>query len=311
MTCRLNRVFNRNTSGLCTCMVAWAALMWWALPGCATVDEDGSSPASPSLKVVVGPVLLESPIPNSSQIYSFSDDPTPEMEPIIAAELVDDIQVKAQLFLTTQLAQQKGMAVVAFDETRRLLSDVAPGGTALSAEQVDTLAARSGADMVITGLIHDYGRVRWQYWTTGWLMHVAAASTVVGFATAWNPAAIGVYLAVDATTDFPLWYGGASIFGWAFRPVRVHADILQVRNCHGLIWSHDELVVKVPGKTLADYPPAQQSRKEIQLEANLNRVMGSIAESIGDSLVLQPCDPSGVPKKLSSFTVWSVLDLLY
>ena len=42
-----------------------------------------------------------------------------------------------------------------------------------------------------------------------------------------------------------------------------------------------ELVVRVPGKTPADYPPAQQSRKEIELEANLNRVIGDIADSIG------------------------------
>lgn len=292
-------------------MVAGAALLWGVLQGCAAIDDHGQPSAGPPLKVVVGPVFFEAPIPKSSQIYSFSDDPTAEMEPIIAAQLVDDIQVKGQMFLTTHLSQQSGMVVVPFDEVRRLLGDIAPGGTVLSAEQADTLAALTDADVVITGLIHDYGRVRWQYWTTGWLMHVAAASTVVGFATAWNPAAIGIYLAVDATTDFPLWYGGASIFGWAFRPVRVHADMVQTRNCRGLIWSHDELVVRVPGKTLADYPPVQQSRKEIQLEANLNRVMVQIAESIGDSLALQPCNSSGMPKKISSFTVWSVLDLLY
>ena len=72
-----------------------------------------------------------------------------------------------------------------------------------------------------------------------------------------------------------------------------------------------ELVVRVPGKTPADYPPAQQSRKEIELEANLNRVMGDIADSIGDTLALQPCDPAGAPKQLSAFTLWSVLDLLH
>ena len=146
---------------------------------------------------------------------------------------------------------------------------------------------------------------------SGGALAICRPSASVGFATAWNPAAIGIYLAVDATTDFPLWYGGASIFGWAFRPVRVHADMVQTRNCRGLIWSHDELVVRVPGKTLADYPPLQQSRKEIQLEANLNRVMGQIAESIGDSLALQPCNSSGMPKRISSFSVRSVLDLLY
>ncbi len=299
------------TRGLRRCMAVAYALLSCLSPGCAAIDDHGRPSAVPPLKVVVGPVYFEAPIPSSSQIYSFADDPTPEMEPIIAAQLVDEIRVKAQMFLTTHLSQQSGVVVVSFDEVRRLMGNIAPGGTSLSVEQADRLASRTGADVVITSLIHDYGRVRWQYWTTGWLMHVTAASTVVGFATAWNPAAIGIYLAVDATTDFPLWYGGASIFGWAFRPVRVHTDIVQVRNCHGLIWSQDELVVRVPGKTLAGYPPAQQSRKEIQLEANLNRVMGEIAGTIGDTLALQPCDPSGVPKKLSSFTIWSVLDLLY
>ena len=311
MNVGLNTTLNRNTSGLRACAVAGSVLIGCLFHGCTALDEHGQQSVSPPLRVVVGPVVLEEPIPKSSQIYSFSDDPTAEMEPIIASQLVDDIQVKAQLFLTTHLSQQSGMVVVPFDESRRFLGDIAPGGTALNAEQAGTLATLTGADVVITGLIHDYGRVRWQYWTTGWLMHVAAASTVVGFATAWNPAAIGIYLAVDATTDFPLWYGGASIFGWVFRPVRVHADMVQTRNCRGLIWSHDELVVRVPGKTLADYPPLQQSRKEIQLEANLNRVIGQIAESIGDSLSLQPCNSSGMPKKISSFTVWSVLDLLY
>jgi hypothetical protein len=292
-------------------MVVGYALLSWLSQGCAAIDDHGQPSAGPPLKVAVGPVFFEAPIPKSSQIYSFSDDPTPEMEPIIAAQLIDEIQVKAQMFLTTHLSQQSGVVVVNFDEVRRIMGDVAPGGVALSVEQADTLAARTGADVVVTGLIHDYGRVRWQYWTTGWLMHVAVATTVVGFATAWNPAAIGIYLAVDATTDFPLWYGGASIFGWAFQPVRVHADMVQVRNCRGVIWSQDELVVRVPGKTLADYPPAQRSRKETQLEANLNRVMGAMAESIGDSLALQPCNSSGMPKKISSFTLWSVFDLLY
>jgi hypothetical protein len=49
--------------------------------------------------------------------------------------------------------------------------------------------------------------------------------------------------AIDAATDFPLWYGGAEIFGFAFRPVRVHLDAIQVRPCTGKIWSRDELMV--------------------------------------------------------------------
>lgn len=41
--------------------------------------------------------------------------------------------------------------------------------------------------------------------------------TALGIATAWNPAAIGASFAVDAMIDLPIWYGGAQLFGWAFR----------------------------------------------------------------------------------------------
>lgn len=281
------------------------------LGGCSSLSGHSSAPLDPPLKVVVGPVILETPLPKSTQIHSFSDDPSPESEPVILAQLVDEVQTRAQLFLTQHLAQQDGMVVVPFDETRRILADLAPTGTPLTGEQLDALAAKTGADVAITGLIHDYGRVRWQYWVTGWLAHVTIATTIVGLATAWNPAAIGAYLAVDATTDFPLWYGGAEVFGWAFRPVRVHMEAVQLKNCRGVVWSQDELAVRVPGKTLAEYPPEQQSKKEIQLEVNLNRVMADLAETLGPRLALQPCQADGSPGKISSFSIWSVFDLLY
>jgi hypothetical protein len=281
------------------------------LGGCSSLSGHSSAPLDAPLKVVVGPVILESPLPKSTQIHSFSDDPSPEFEPVIVAQLVDELQTKAQQFLTEQLAHQSGLVVVPFDETRRMLADVAPAGTPLTAEQIDALASQSGADVVITGLIHDYGRVRWQYWVTGWMVHATIFTTVIGLATAWHPAAIGAYLAFDATTDFPLWYGGAQVFGWAFRPVRVHLDVVQMRNCRGVVWSEDELALKVPGKTLAEYPPEQQSKKEVQLEANLKRVMAEFAETIAPKLVLQPCLADGNPAKISTFSIWTFFDLLY
>lgn len=279
--------------------------------GCSSLSGPSSAPVGAPLKVVVGPVILERPLPTSTQLYSFADDPPPEVEPVIVALLVDEIQTKAQQFLTNQLAHQSGLVVVPFDETRRMMADLAPAGTPLTAKQVDALASQSGADVVVTGLIHDYGRVRWQYWVTGWGTHATIFITVIGLATAWNPAAIGAYLAFDATTDFPLWYGGAQVFGWAFRPVRVHVEAVQMRNCRGVVWSEDELAVKVPGKTLAEYPPEQQSKKEIQLEVNLQRVMADIAETVGPKLALQPCQADRTPAKISTFSIWSVFDLLY
>jgi hypothetical protein len=298
----------RNVVGILPATVMSLCVL---LGGCSSLNGRSSVPLDAPLKIVVGPVILERPLPKSTQIHSFSDDPSPELEPVIMAQLVDELQTKGQRFLTEQLAHQRGLVVVPFNETRRMLADLAPTGAPLTADQVDALASQSEADVVITGLIHDYGRVRWQYWVTGWMVHATMWTTVIGLTTAWNPAAISAYLAFDATTDFPLWYGGAHVFGWAFRPVRVHLEVTQMRNCRGVVWSEDELALKVPGKTLAEYPPEEQSKKEIQLEANLKHVMADFAETTGPKLALQPCKADGNPATISGFSIWSVFDLLY
>jgi len=288
-------------------VISLCGVLW----GCSTVGGHSSSSATMPLKVVVGPVILEAPISKSTQIHSFEDAPPPHVEPVLLAELKGEIQIKAQRFLTEHLARQSGLVVVPFDETRRLLADLTPLGPPLSDNQLKALSKQSGADVVVIALIHDYAIVRWQYWVTGWLLHVSVATTVVGAATAWNPAVIGIYLAVDATTDFPLWYGGASVFGWTFRPVRVHLDATQITNCQGLIWTDEELAIKVPGETLAQYPPEDRGRKEIQLEANLKHATEDLAIAAGQSLAIQPCDTAGRPEKIKSFSLMSFLDFLF
>jgi len=120
----------------------------------------------------------------------------------------------------------------------------------------------------------------------------------------------GVFLAFDATTDFPIWYGGAEVFGWASRPIRVHLDAIQLRDCEGSIWTDDKLRVRVPGKTLAEYPLAQQKLKEAQLEANLNRAMAEIAGTAGEKLVIQTCTEDGKPEEIGGFSFSSLFDLL-
>jgi recombinational DNA repair protein (RecF pathway) len=50
--------------------------------------------------------------------------------------------------------------------------------------------------------------------------------------------------------------------------------------------------------------------QEIQLEANLNRAMMELAETIGQKLQLQPCIDDGRPAKIGGFSIMSLLDLL-
>lgn len=279
--------------------------------GCSTVGQLPQDTPSAPLKVIVGPVFLEAPITKTSQVRSIDETLSPEQEQVLLSSLIEEIETTAQRLLTEALSNQKGFAVIPFEEARRLQADLVTPHTLLTDAQIRELGRRAGADIVIAGLIHDYGAVRWQYWVSGWLLHVSVATSIVGVATGWNPAAIGIYLAVDATTDFPLWWGGGSVFGWTFRPVRLHADATQLTNCEGLIWTKEELAIKVPGTTLAEYPEELRDKKETQLEANLKRATGDIADAAGEKLALQACDKDGKPEPISGFSILSILDYLY
>ncbi|HJT19000.1 MAG TPA: hypothetical protein VJ746_00925 [Nitrospira sp.] len=102
----------------------------------------------------------------------------------------------------------------------------------------------------------------------------------------------------------------AEIFGWAFRPVRVHLDAIQVESCSGLIWSRDELVLKVPGKRLEQYPEDRQHLKQVQLEANLDEAVDKLAAEAVEVLKLQPCSDDNKAAPLRSFSWASIFDLL-
>jgi hypothetical protein len=279
--------------------------------GCSTLGQPPQETPSAPIKIVVGPVFLEAPITKTSQVRSFDETPSPEQEQVLLPQLIEEIETNAQRLLTEAFFQQKGLTVVPFDDARRLHADLAAPHTPLTDAQISELGRRSGADIVITGLLHDYGAVRWQYWVAGWLTHVTIATSIVGAASGWNPAVIGIYLAVDGATDFPLWWGGASVFGVAFRPVRLHLDATQMTNCEGLTWTKEELAIKVPGTTLAEYPEELRGKKETQLEANLKRAAGNIAEAAGEKLALQACDKDDKPEQINTFSILSILDYLY
>lgn len=108
----------------------------------------------------------------------------------------------------------------------------------------------------------------------------------------------------------PLWYGGAEIFGFVFRPVRLHLDVIQVRPCPGEIWSHDQLMVRVPGKRLEQLPDGQQHLKQVQLMANLQRAAEDGVAEVVDVLDFRPCSENSEAKPLPSFSWTSIFDLL-
>lgn len=286
----------------------------WALvtvTGCASMTA--VSPPVPPVTVLVAPVTLAVPLTASQQVQSFETEPAPDYEPYLRAQLLDELQQHAQAVLTAQLARQPGFRVVPFAEARRVMAEIASPGNALTAQQRQALAHATGADVILSGRILTYGAVRWQHWITGFALQEVAEFLIVGFGTGFNPVALEAWLGVSAVDafviDLPLWAGGGYLLGWAFRPVQVEAEAVQVTPCEGPIWHDEALTITIPRKTLAAYPEASRGRKEVQLGVNLERALVELADTAGQTLRPHPCTETGTVirtwgERLRAFVGW-------
>ena len=267
-----------------------AVLFLLIFHGCAFLPGRTLPPPDPPLTLLVGPVTLEAPVTSPSDLYTFHEGPSSETEHQLLAQLIEEVEVTGQRILTEQLARQPGLIVIPFADARRLQTNLQAASRSLDAEALRLLGTEAQADIVIAAHIVDYGVVRWQYWVPGLILSMLAETLIVGAATGFNPAFMAATAGSELLTDVPFWWGGAYIAGWALRPVQVEVEALGVTNCGQNVWKDDALVILVPWKSLANYPPEERRRKEVQLELNLTRALTKIAEHAGHELRLTPCD---------------------
>jgi hypothetical protein len=285
------------------------SLLCCALTGCSTLWGHSLPPANPPLRVVVGPLAMTAPISKSTEIYSFEETPSPEIEPVLRAQLIEEVRIKAQQVLTHQIGQQPSFTVIPFDDVRRLQADLGPSEGPWTEEELRVLGKQAGADLVLTGEIIDYGAVNWKLWATGFVIDTTVSVAIVGAATSWYPAGVAGALGFELLHNVPIYFGGGYVLGWAFRPVRVEVEAIQLGGCEGSIWVNQEVMITIPRKTMEAYPPEQRNRKELQLEANLTRAMEEVAEHAGQDLRLEPCTEDGHPAKRSGLPFLSLLGL--
>ncbi|MBI3596194.1 MAG: hypothetical protein HY203_03455 [Nitrospirae bacterium] len=144
--------------------------------------------------------------------------------------------------------------------------------------QVDQLRKELGVDAILYGQIPWYGKTHPIYPILGESLDIAAESVVLGLVTHWNPVLISANAGFELLTSTPLWFGGAYLFGWAFRPVTVEAWVISAADGKE-VWrkSIDQILSR---KILKSYPESERSKKQIQLEASLRGATEALAKSL-------------------------------
>ena len=183
-----------------------AVLFLLAVQGCSLLPGQTLPPPSPPLRLVVAQVALEASVTSPTDLYTFNEPPSPESEPGLLTELIDEVEVKGQRILTEQLAHQAGFIVVPFADARRMRTNLESTDTQLDHDQLRLFAMETSADVVISAQIVDYGVVRWQYWVPGLIISMMAETLIVGAASGFNPLIMAATAGSELLTDVP--FGG-------------------------------------------------------------------------------------------------------
>ena len=147
--------------------------------GCGVLPFQKSVPPDPPIRLLVAQIKLVAPLTSPTDVKTFDKQLTPEEEPALLTQLIEDVEVSAQGLFIDQLVQQDGFTVIPFAEVQQIQADLGYANNRLNKVQRTALGARTDADIVLSGRILDYGKVQWRYWVTGLILSMTAETLIV------------------------------------------------------------------------------------------------------------------------------------
>jgi hypothetical protein len=252
-------------------------VMLFLLVGCATVPlrQRLAVEHPPSLGILG--LKVTAPVHHLSAIAQVPHPLSPEEELERLHEALQHVEAQAAMFLIADLHQAGTVVPVVIPDgyagTQR--------GERPTPAQIEQLRHAFGVEALLYGEIPAYGRTRLIYPIVGEGPDITAESIALGVVTSWNPVAIFANVGFELLTSTPLWFGGAYLFGWVFRPLTVKAWVLSTAEGQE-VW-HTSVDRIVSRKMLKTYPEAERSKKEIQLEATLQQAMQALATALSTS----------------------------
>ncbi|MDQ6734003.1 MAG: hypothetical protein M3Z35_07780 [Nitrospirota bacterium] len=275
-----------------------------AVMGCVTfepvVPSQVEIPDRPRLAIL--PFAFDLTITKLSYLKTVDGALPSDEESSQLAEALRNVQSEARWLFLSRLATAQGFHMISIEETDALAKElqITPG-VPPTAEQLAEFRRRLGADLVVSGSILDYGKIRWQWLALGMFVDMSWETVALGFATAWNPALILGNVGYELLTSTPLWFGGGYVFGVSFRPVRVEARVFETRQGYPIWQSMDESAYA--WKALKAFPEGVRAKKEIQLELNLAEIM----ETLADSLIKEQFAASQLSERYGGSTTTSAI----
>jgi uncharacterized membrane protein (DUF441 family) len=273
-----------NSRKICTALCAVTVILSLNPAGCGWAKSAVRSnpPQADRAKIAMLPFALGVEITHLSSIQSVNGDLNPEEESRLVAQAVRQIRDDARYLMYARLTGKDVYALISLEETDRVVGELGvTTAEALSLEQLNHLGMRLGADLLVIGVVQDYGKVRWQWLAGGMLADMTWESVALGLATAWNPAAILGNVGFELLTSTPVWFGGGYLFGVAFRPVRVEASAIDPVT-GAMVWHETEVALYMRGR-LKEVPEEDRKKKEVQLRLNLASAMEGLADSLLDA----------------------------
>ena len=194
---------------------------------------------------------------------------------------VAGIKDKARRLLYYQLLVAQQVTVISLEDVDRAVEGMElDPQEPLTRDQIATLRSRLDCDLIVGGIVQDFGKVRWQWLAGGMLADMSWESVALGLATSWNLGAIFGNIGFELLTSTPVWFGGGYLFGVAFSPVRVDAWA-QDGVTGGERWS-DEAITLLIWKRLEEVSEEDRKKKEVRLWLNLKEAMKDLGESLLD-----------------------------
>ena len=191
-------------------------------------------------------------------------------------DLLKNLEKLAKEYFVTKINSKKIFQAVSIpDEDIGIDSDYR-----LNEQQASTIQKKYHLGAVIIGQIPWYGKTNPWYPFLGMTADIALETVIIGLATKWNSTFIFANIGLELLTGIPLWYGGAYLFGSAFRPVTINAQIFTFDKSVRI--QEGEVEVFTAKRKLKMYPKDLRKNKSVQLEAALKKALDGIIREMND-----------------------------